>query len=451
MTKDSDPPLRLDVAVIGAGIAGLAAAVETALSGHRVIVFESADRLHEIGAGLQITPNASRLLQRWGLPDELWASAAEPTTLSVRRYSGEVLAREENFDDKMRKRYGVPFVDLHRVDLQNALYARAKELGVHFRFGEAVARVDFDRGHVTTRGSGGGGGGGGEEEEKRVTADVFVAADGLWSKCRADFVTGDLAETDPPKPTGDLAYRMILTLDQIRDPALREWVRRPSVHFWIGPRSHAVGYSVRAGTMYNVVLLVPDDLPSGVTKQVASVEEMRKRVDGWDPVLNKFLDLVSTVRKWKLMHRSELPSWIHVGGSSSFAFVGDSCHPMLPYLAQGANSALEDGAVLGRLLGHVRSRDQIGEALRRYEKLRKPRGEAIAKEAFGQRESFHMVNGPEQEARDRVFLSQLGREEVEAPFPSRWTCPQVQPWLFGYDAYAEVERAMRDNPFPELK
>lgn len=119
---------------------------------------------------------------------------------------------------------------------------------------------------------------------------------------------------------------------------------------------------------------------------------------------------------------------------------------MLPYLAQGANSAVEDGAVLGLLLGRMQSKAELPQALKLYERLRKTRGEAIVKETFRQRESFHMHDGPEQEARDRVFLSQLGKE-LKGPFPSRWTCPEVQPWLYGYDAYKEVDDALKRDPF----
>lgn len=122
---------------------------------------------------------------------------------------------------------------------------------------------------------------------------------------------------------------------------------------------------------------------------------------------------------------------------------------MLPYLAQGANSAVEDGAVLGQLLGRVRSRAQVPQALRMYEALRKARGEAVVRETFKQRHDFHLPDGPEQEARDALFLSALGKEEgeVKGPFPSRWTCPEVQPWLYGYDAFAEVEQAVAKEPF----
>lgn len=142
---------------------------------------------------------------------------------------------------------------------------------------------------------------------------------------------------------------------------------------------------------------------------------------------------------------------------------------MLPYLAQGANSAVEDGAVLGLLLGHIKSKEQIPKALKMYEKLRKARGEAIVKETFkqvrcdlrhqnpsrialadapflAQRHDFHMPDGPEQETRDNLFLSMLGKE-VKGPFPSRWTCPEVQPWLYGYDAFREVEEAVEKEPF----
>ncbi|KAL0934859.1 FAD binding domain-containing protein [Colletotrichum truncatum] len=460
-TKDSTPNARtmaatphikstaqLEVIVVGAGLSGLATAVATALSGHRVTVFESAkellevkkhqifasyeyqciDNASQVGAGLQVTPNSTRILQRWGLPDRLWKSASEPTSLVVHRYSGKVLAKEEDFDKKIRAKYQAPFIDLHRVDLQLSLYERAKELGVQFKLGEKVENIDFEIAELTT------------QSGVKARADLIVAADGLWSRSRACYLKKD----DPPLATGDLAYRLVLDVNQISDPELKEWITKPSVHFWIGPGAHCVGYSMRAEKLYNIVLLVPDDLPDGVSRQAGSVEEMRSRFEGWDPILVKFLDAVDSVEKWKLMHREELNSWVNE--KSNFVFVGDACHPMLPYLAQGANSAVEDGAVLGLLLGHITSKSQLPTALRLYEKLRKARGDAIVRETFKQRESFHMHDGPEQEARDQIFLSQLGKE-LKGPFPSRWTCPEVQPWLYGYDAYKEVEEATKNDPF----
>lgn len=259
---------RLRVIIVGAGLSGIATAISSALSGHAVEVIEQAKELAEVGAGLQITPNASKLLQYWKLPASLWEAAAEPTKLTVHRYSGQVLAHDPAFNKSIRAKYDAPFVDLHRVDLQQALFARAKDLGVTFHLGERIERIDFD---TTTVHSVAG---------KHFSGDLIIAADGLWSKCREAFV----GKKDEPLPTGDLAYRIVLTADQITDPDLKSLVQNPECHFWIGPGAHAVGYSLRGGNMYNVVLLVPDNLPPGVSRQAGSVEEMRELFVGWDPM-----------------------------------------------------------------------------------------------------------------------------------------------------------------------
>lgn len=142
------------------------------------------------------------------------------------------------------------------------------------------------------------------------------------------------------------------------------------------------------------------------------------------------------------MHRAEMDSWVNP--QNNLVLVGDACHPMLPYLAQGANSAIEDGAVLGLLLApeHFASKSQLPETLHLFQQLRKARGEGIARETFKQRRDFHLRDGPEQTLRDASMLEQLGGNP-KAPFPSRWTCPEVQPWLYGYNAIEEVEAVMR--------
>ncbi|KAH2778133.1 hypothetical protein KXV54_003142 [Aspergillus fumigatus] len=424
---------HLHIIIAGAGLGGLAAAVSCALAGHTVEVVEQAKELVEVGAGLQITPNASRLFEYWQLPNSIWQAAAEPTALTVHRYTGPILANEPVFHKNIRAKYGAPFIDLHRVDLQQALFTRAKELGVTFHLNERVDSIDFATTTVQTLAG------------NRYTGDLIIAADGLWSRCRECF----LGKKDAPLPTGDLAYRIVLTADQISDPELRAWVENPECHFWIGPGAHAVAYSLRNGRMFNIVLLVPDNLPPRVSRQSGSVEEMRKLFEGWDPVLNRFLSYVDSVDKNQFDHRvflskdAEMVTWVNV--NAKFIFLGDACHPMLPYLAQGANSSLEDGAVLGQLLGHMKNKSHLPQILRLYESLRKSRGEAIVKETFKQRHDFHMPDGEEQEKRDAIFLSQLGKE-IKGAFPSRWTCPEVQPWLYGYNAIKEVEKAVMQHP-----
>jgi salicylate hydroxylase len=344
-------------------------------------------------------------------------------------------------------KYNAPFIDFHRVDLQQALYQRAKELGVVFVMDQRVSKVNLSGSRPVVHTKSG----------SSFNGDLVVAADGLWSATRESFL-GNAQVL--PKPTGDLAYRIVLTLDQVADePELQRWIKNPEVHFWIGPGSHVVSYSLRGGTMLNIVLLVPDNLPEGVAKQEGSLEEMRELFKGWDPILNKFLTKVEKVDKWKLMHQAELPGWVN--DRSTLVLIGDSAHPMLPYLAQGmyelqvfgcvrcadhtlgANSSIEDGAVLGELLGAITSKAQLPQALRLYESLRKARGEAIVRETFKQRHDFHLPDGEEQEARDTIFRSQLEKQSVQGAFPSRWTCPEVQPWLYGYDAIKEVHEALK--------
>ncbi|KAI5866082.1 putative monooxygenase [Durotheca rogersii] len=420
---------QLHLIIVGAGLAGLAAAISTRLEGHRVTVLEKTAKLEEVGAGLQVTPNASRLFHHWGVFDELSAVATTPSYLAVRRYDGtRLLAFEEQFQDKILQRYGAPFWDLHRADLQIAMVRRARSLGVDIHLDTDVVDVDFQRATVTI------------QTGSILHGDLILGADGLWSRTRSLLLKQPLA----PKPTGDLAYRIILNLEDIRDPELREWVSSPSVNFWVGPESHVVGYSLRGGRVYNLVLLCPDDLPQDVSRAAGDVDEMRKLFEPWDPILNKFLACVDKVDKWRLMHISTLDAWTNEEGT--FLMAGDACHPMLPYLAQGANSSLEDGAVLGRLLKYVTRRDQIAPALEMYQMARKSRGEAIAREALGQRDSFHLPDGQLQEQRDSVFLADFGKEP-HPPFPSRWTCPSVQPWLFGYDAIAEADKAYEAHPF----
>lgn len=260
---------QLYLIVVGAGLAGLAAAISSCLEGHKVIVLEKVTKLEEIGAGLQVTPNATRLFQRWGVFDELSSKAAVPSYLAVRRYDGtQVLARDDRFQDKILERYGCPFWDIHRADLQIALVNRAKSLGVEMRLGTEVVDFDSLEGTVTTA------------IGDIIKGDVILGADGLWSKSRSLF----LGKQMDPHPTGDLAYRIILHVDNIQDPELKELVSKPCVNFWAGPNSHVVGYSIRQGQTYNLVLLTPDDLPDHVSREAADVDEMRKLFEDWDPM-----------------------------------------------------------------------------------------------------------------------------------------------------------------------
>lgn len=323
---------------------------------------------------------------------------------------------------------------MHRVDLQRAIASRCEELGVVLKLSAKVTYVDFEQAEVTING------------KEKIKGDVILCADGLWSSTRADF----LRKPSPAILTGDLAYRIVINTADIAGPdapELKAFIENSTVNFWVGPNTHVVAYTMRAGSVYNIVLLCPDNLPLDVNKTEGDVEEMKALFKNWDPILLKFLNQVKGVAKWKLMWIEPLPQWANEKGT--FLMAGDCCHPMLPYLAQGANSSLEDGAVLGYLLGKVsyeKRAEQLPKAAKLYQDLRKERGETIQRETFKQRHDFHLEDGEEQEKRDELMTGMLGGE-LKADFPSRWTCPRVQKWLYGYDAYAEAEKGFDAHPF----
>jgi salicylate hydroxylase len=191
----------------------------------------------------------------------------------VYSYKGKVLANESGFDKNIRRKYGAPFSDCHRVDLQRALVKRAEELGVHVVLNAKVTKIDLgaspgDEATVMT------------EAGRGYLADLVIGADGLWSMCRSTL----LGKRDPPQPTGDVAFRIVLDIDQIHEEKLRDMVQNPACRYWAGPDSHAVAFSIRGGNMFNVVLVVPDDMEDGVARTRGNLDEMRKLFESWDPV-----------------------------------------------------------------------------------------------------------------------------------------------------------------------
>ncbi|KFZ01515.1 hypothetical protein V500_00730 [Pseudogymnoascus sp. VKM F-4518 (FW-2643)] len=401
---DATNSYRLDIIIVGGGMGGLSASIQCALSGHHVTVIEAAKELAETGAGIQVTPNAAKLLKRWGLSESFWSSATRPSSMNFRRYSdGTILFREQNYGLGLKRKYGSETLNISRVDVQKGLYDRAKDLGVEFHFGTKVVEIDVDSGRVKSAAG------------LEFKGDLVIGADGIWSRCREVL----LGKQDHPEATGDLVYRIIINAEDVPAGELRDKITNPELNIWFGPDCHAVSYSIRSGTALGLGLVRPDDLPPGVSKKEGSAEEMRELFRNWDPILARFLDHVKVVETWKLMHRQEVETWINDKGN--FVLIGDASHPMIPYLAQGANSAIEDGATIGLILGKITSKSQLPQALQMFQTMRKARGEAVARESLKMRTFYHMRDGPEQQERDSLLEKYSdSKRTIEEKFPLSW-------------------------------
>lgn len=270
---------------------------------------------YQVGAGIQVPPNSSRIMKRWGILDQLEAVAVRPNNFILREYrKGDVL-NTMNVLPTIETKYQAPYLHIHRADYHKILVAEAERVGTKIELDSTVTGMEFETGIIRRK------------DKPDLKFDLVIGADGLKSICRESL----LGRADPPHLTGDFAYRAIVKVSDMRkNPLLKEFADTPNINYWMGPDSHVVVYLLQGGELCNIVLINPDNLPENVNMQKADLQEMRDYFTKWDPRLKALLETVQDTAKWRLQNSEEMKTWSHPSGK--FALMGDACHATLPYL-----------------------------------------------------------------------------------------------------------------------
>jgi 6-hydroxynicotinate 3-monooxygenase len=335
---------KAGIAIVGAGMGGLALAGFLSRKGAQVRVYEQASQFQRIGAGIQMSPNAMRVLRALGLEPQLRQTAFQPPAWANRVWdTGEHLF-DLTFADA-ETRYGAPYLLMHRGDLHAALFSAVPPEPI--AYDKKLVGLDRGSGGFTLQFADG----------SQAHADAVIGADGVHSKVR-EILLGP----EKPKFTGRVAHRTVFPA------ALMQGFAVDTCTKWWGPDRHIVIYPVRAGREETYfVTSVPDpswDVESWSAR--GDMQEVLAAFAGFHDDVQRVLAACPQVHKWALFERDPLPRWT----DGPIALLGDACHPMTPYMAQGAASALEDAAMLARCIGEF---DDAAEAFRRYEATRHER------------------------------------------------------------------------------
>ena len=381
------------ILIAGAGIGGLAAASCLLKSGWDVEVFEQAPVLSEIGAGIQISANAMHVLRHLGLGEAISQTGVRPKAYVFRLHNTGEIIHTFALSAEHERLHGAPYVQLHRADLHNLLIARARELKPDIvQLNHKVVGFEERSDGVTLKFANG----------EAAEGDLLIGADGIKSAIRAQ-TKGNIA----PTYTGDAVWRVTVPTVQL-PPGLFDQV----MSVFMGPGGHAVCYFVRGGALLNFVATVeaPPLEESWTLKLPWS--ELKANFAGWYPGIQTVIDAADRDEcyRWSLYIRPVVRDW----STGRTTILGDAAHPTLPYLAQGAAMAIEDGAVLARALDQTSS---IDAALDLYERNRVDRTARVVEQSTANQKLFHLRS----------------EEEIRARFAGRDEGADRNAWLYSYN------------------
>nr|WP_176024208.1 FAD-binding protein [Brucella pseudintermedia] len=392
------------ILIAGAGVAGLSAALELAARGWNVRLVEKAETLSEVGAGLQLAPNAMRHLQRLGVADRLSTQAVTPEALYLMDGRRARPLMEMKLGDKARQRWHHPYVVCHRADLQSALLDTCREQpGIEISLDAEITNHRVENGAVaaTVRHA---------NSEESVGAAYVIACDGVWSAERSK------AGLSKARFSGHIAWRTTLAASALPASFLNAMPERKSVSAWLGKKAHFIAYPVKGGSFFNFVAITTGENPGEVWSRTGDPARLRSIYADWGAAVR---DVLAAADGWTYWPLFEMPDAQFVGPDRTI-FLGDASHAVTPFAAQGAAMAIEDAAALAQAL------DDSEAGLKRFDAARKERIAAVAKRGELNRFAYHATG---------IFA--LGRNALFA-MRSPDSFLRDLDWLYGYDAVAAI-------------
>jgi salicylate hydroxylase len=380
---------NIRVAIIGAGLGGLAAAGALRQHGIEVVVYERAPQLGEVGAGIQLGPNAVKVLRALGLERALRPLTAEPVNYVSLAWDDARIRYREPMKGPYAVQYGAPYLMAHRADLHRLLCGLVPAESV--RLGAQCTGISSAGGDAVAAFADG----------SQIEADVVVGADGINSTVRES-----LFGVQPVRFTQQMAWRCIVPIESV---PTQVGIGRDEYVGWIGPAGHVICYPIRGGALYNIFAgHVTDEWVDESWAVPSSIDELLAGYRGWNPALLEMLAQVSDCYKWGIRDRDPLPRWT----AGTVTLLGDAAHPMMPTLAQGAAISLEDGFALARHL--AQHRDEPARGLAGYEAERRPRASRVVLQAREQFQNNRKNPAPPPLPRDWIFAHDATVDTVPA-------------------------------------
>lgn len=437
----------MHIIIVGAGIAGLSTALALTQSGHQITILESASALAEVGAGVQLTPNTTKWLWKWGCASDILAISALPESFNVINGLDNKALGNVSFDD-FESRYGGPYLVIHRADIHRILHEHAVKAGAEVKLNSRVQQYFADEGRLTI------------SNGDSLTADLVIAVDGINSSARQYFrEKGSLAnaEGDGLEKTGWAAFRLMADVASLSEhEGLKHLAASHRCICAVGDGCSIMRYKVKGPDKLNLVLSHPDNVDTTEWNQQRYRDAIRQLFAGFSSDMQDLLEIAMshpdcTITNWPVQQVATLPRWC--SDSGKLVLMGDAAHAMCFYLSMGVSMAAEDAAALAECLKLMQASNgkvSLAEAMRLFESVRKPRAEIIRDASLNAGHVLHLPKGEARDNRDThlknngglsMYSEDMGVDDIAGIMrSSRYGIIDntIRDWCYGYDVVEDI-------------